>query len=579
VSLKHCPLTVAAEQNYIESIDAEIALAMKQLEDLKKRRNAAEALLYSNTAPSEWQVQEVWRAIEQKEAELHSVQTQILDLERTVENYEDLSEHQQEMKKLIAQRDEAQSLLEAQRAILSPIRRVPIEILSEIFLHTLHNRCSNEISPYPSPNNSPMLLSNICLSWRKLALDLPLLWSTLHITIDNTVCRPNPQLIPLWLQRSGSLPLSITFVDRRSPSEPPQLTQLEDLAQAHNSEGITAVSIFEQLAPSYARWHSLSLEYTEWRRPTGLSFITKDSSPLNLQTLTVSRDFWLSEDVDSLTALMAAPQLTSLDWKCRHSRLDPIQVLPLAQMVNLDLNHRFDLNSLLDLFNACPNLVSGNFYVIHLPEGLIPQLERQTRIPVLDHLRELKLSMDWDVARLMGALKVPSLTSFMLRKNNDIFTLGEHPIGRFWDQTAFIGMLQRSACRLTILDLADVDVSPQELLALLQMQNSSLEHLVLAGEHLQSYPVDDEVLKALTPGRDGCLCPKLEYIKMWGCVGSTDGLLADMVESRWMHSDDDTAVTRLKMALFIFNSAEQPTDWKRLQHVNEVRPGITLIKQ
>ncbi|KAJ6577756.1 hypothetical protein B0H19DRAFT_1370851 [Mycena capillaripes] len=57
-----------------------------------------------------------------------------------------------------------------------PILAIPFEITVKIFLH-----CLPEEPPEPNPTEAPMLLSAVCRAWRDMALNTPLLWSSLKI--------------------------------------------------------------------------------------------------------------------------------------------------------------------------------------------------------------------------------------------------------------------------------------------------------------------------------------------------------------------------------------------------------------
>ena len=81
------------------------------------------------------------------------------------------------------------------RAILRPIRRVPIEILKQIFeLATLEERltlqrdlhlelipCSQKEYISRTVPRIPTILASTCRRWRMIALDMPLLWSFLRV--------------------------------------------------------------------------------------------------------------------------------------------------------------------------------------------------------------------------------------------------------------------------------------------------------------------------------------------------------------------------------------------------------------
>ncbi|KAF7341729.1 hypothetical protein MSAN_02071600 [Mycena sanguinolenta] len=84
-------------------------------------------------------------------------------------------------------------------AILSPFRRVPAEILGEIFSWTLPH--FGEIF---STEDCPWILTHVCSSWRAVALSKPSLWSLIHI--DFSVKEQYPlEMLEIQIQRAGFL--------------------------------------------------------------------------------------------------------------------------------------------------------------------------------------------------------------------------------------------------------------------------------------------------------------------------------------------------------------------------------------
>ena len=121
-------------------------------------------------------------------------------------------------------RNEHSSLLlfiSKHRALISLIRKLPIEILQKIFvacLPTAHNAVMSRWEP-------PILLTQVCSSWRNVAHATPQLWNTIHIAVPcNKSGRysteyPNPEeyivrrrdAVIEWLSRSATYPLDISL--------------------------------------------------------------------------------------------------------------------------------------------------------------------------------------------------------------------------------------------------------------------------------------------------------------------------------------------------------------------------------
>ncbi|OBZ70289.1 hypothetical protein A0H81_09719 [Grifola frondosa] len=90
------------------------------------------------------------------------------------------------------------------RAYISPIKRLPHELLRHIFLFNF------EDCPW-----SAWVLSAVCSLWRRLVLSMPTMWSKVRLV---TTQASSAETIRLWLERSGrSVPLDIEIV-LRSPS-------------------------------------------------------------------------------------------------------------------------------------------------------------------------------------------------------------------------------------------------------------------------------------------------------------------------------------------------------------------------
>ncbi|KAJ7259872.1 hypothetical protein C8J57DRAFT_1185048 [Mycena rebaudengoi] len=96
-------------------------------------------------------------------------------------------------------------------ALISPMRAIPPEILQEIFLACLpaNHGAVMHVSEVP------LLLGRVCRMWRSIALATASLWASVHISVpereysSDAAC--HCEALQMWLQRSGSCPLSISL--------------------------------------------------------------------------------------------------------------------------------------------------------------------------------------------------------------------------------------------------------------------------------------------------------------------------------------------------------------------------------
>ncbi|KIM70591.1 hypothetical protein SCLCIDRAFT_6228 [Scleroderma citrinum Foug A] len=101
-----------------------------------------------------------------------------------------------------------QSVL-SHKALTSPVRRVPPEVLGEIFFHCLPT------APYVTPHDveGPMVLTQVCRHWRAVARSTPRLWSSITLHLDRATSKEYMFMCEAWLARAKSLPLAIRVLN------------------------------------------------------------------------------------------------------------------------------------------------------------------------------------------------------------------------------------------------------------------------------------------------------------------------------------------------------------------------------
>ena len=127
------------------------------------------------------------------------------------------------------------------RAVLSPFRALPDDILREIFLASIP---TND-NPPVDPRHTPILLSHISRHARLIALTSSRLWAAIHVSIRHSESCIGRQIeaVAEWIRRSGVCDLSISVhEDLGSPSSPP-----------HNLD-----ELFKVLTASSPRWKKIS---------------------------------------------------------------------------------------------------------------------------------------------------------------------------------------------------------------------------------------------------------------------------------------------------------------------------------
>ncbi|KAK7018871.1 hypothetical protein R3P38DRAFT_3319734 [Favolaschia claudopus] len=212
----------------------------------------------------------------------------------------------QKLDGLVEQRESLCAHIQSHQALMSPIRRIPLDVLEQIFLACLptHRNC------VMSAQEAPVLLGRICSSWRTLSLSAPRLWSRLHIVLpppdheslsrDRDIFAAKTaqrlEVASTWLGRTGICPLSIS-VEREF-----HLNHL-DLPE----------DLLELLIPYASRWQHLSLVLP----PSGferLSRLSENDVPLLMSLSMSSAPIMDPAYTWTPAGIVFAPNLSSFEF-------------------------------------------------------------------------------------------------------------------------------------------------------------------------------------------------------------------------------------------------------------------------
>ncbi|KAJ6555365.1 hypothetical protein DFH09DRAFT_1365732 [Mycena vulgaris] len=106
----------------------------------------------------------------------------------------------------IRKRNALDDFIAAHLAMVFPARKLPEDIIRDIFRACL----PSYQSPLSLSYESPLLLCFIFSGWRQLALSTPRLWAAVHVAVPNQAkLQVLIEISTAWLNRSGVLPLSI----------------------------------------------------------------------------------------------------------------------------------------------------------------------------------------------------------------------------------------------------------------------------------------------------------------------------------------------------------------------------------
>ncbi|KAF8893129.1 hypothetical protein BD779DRAFT_1145061 [Infundibulicybe gibba] len=367
------------------------------------------------------------------------------------------------------------------------ISRIPPEILSEIFACCL-----------PVSQIIQKRLSSVCRLWRTVALATPALWASLDITCNTDVLRPPLPIIHIYLQRSGTHPLSII------------LRAAKDV----HSNGPHLLTVLAALTAARQRWRNVFIVLASMTQDI-LDLIILGDAPL-LQSIRCNVINFRPRLPIPLRTLLDCPRLESFQWRCFRSPL----LLPLGdtQLTSLSLRTTLSISECVTLLRLSPRLSLASF------DGL--NSSNHSTAPRLIHPALCILTAKGCFPAFLDALALPGLL--------DLTLITAAPPATEWDisLSAFLACSKPTLRQLTLSINHTLDHEP------------TLVHILSLIPHLRSFSLSDgrpnSVLLTATlirglhpPPPPGIpLCPCLQRLYLPRISNCPDGLCSAMVRAR-----------------------------------------------
>ena len=428
----------------------------------------------------------------------------------------------------------------AVRGVLSQSHLLPYELLTEIFLYYL------EAYSHSTPNlPPPLLLGQICSTWRHVVHGTPRFWTTFSLDIGHGGRADHVSFAKAWLYRAHPYPLDISL-------------RVCTMALNH---------IVDAILPYADRLRVINLHLPfQHFQPLADAGSMALLESVNLSVASIYGPqpiFW----VERITAFTRAPCLRSVTisfhaW-ATHSRRGGLFVsgiqMPWSQLTELHISEGCESADIFrDAFLQCRNLINCSLFMctwdVWIPD--VPTV-------VLSHLRKLKVTFSGTGHSFpfFQPLNLPALKDLTVATRN---------YAR-WSHQIFMGFTLRSSLDLERLSFKQVKTRSDELLEFLRHMHSLVEL-----EIESSRCVDDNVLDALCYREMASqhLIPKLENLHFYKAFDHIDGdCFTNMIESRWWTDDTPRMVSRLKRVVY----GNWTTDARVLQRLEHCRrEGLIL---
>ncbi|KAK6996911.1 hypothetical protein R3P38DRAFT_3370720 [Favolaschia claudopus] len=441
------------------------------------------------------------------------------------------------IQRLSAPRDQVKDYVDSHRALISHPRRLPQDILAEIFLACLPTTHDAVMSP----TEPPLLLGRICSRWRSIAFAFPRLWSSLHIYLRFVDAHEKRvAAVDEWLKRASPLPLSISV-----RSDDPGL----------GPDYKTEATVVDILTRFSSRWFKLRLHKLS---DAAFSRLAAENAPtLSDVEIHFREDFarYGTKPFLASTLLLGQSQRRiSLAIK------DPLRFVPStpftwSHVTDLSLERIdpspyelegfFDMAAATKLFKGCPRLRSLKLPIDVDIYGVIPKVEPL----MVSSLEMLRIDNASTTSRIFESFidnfVMPQLTKLHLDNSSgysDSDPVELSVFGRLADRSPLITEM---VLRLTS-GTSTVDV----LRGLKNLDNISKLNIVLwAPDDYRFDTANDEALftKILAPDSPSNPVPALADLT----VETLSILEETWREFLWKHINHSTSLRRFRLHLWV----------------------------
>ncbi|EDR15535.1 uncharacterized protein LACBIDRAFT_302020 [Laccaria bicolor S238N-H82] len=539
--------------------------------------------LYTNYTPSASEVLDIKDFLTEPLARLSTLDAEIQQLSLT-------------MFVLNHQRHALSKEIEAHRALISPFRRLPLEIMAEIFSHCL----PTDHNAVMSVKEAPLLLGRVCSAWRSITLSTPHLWASLHIPTPTPDSRFGPasvrkmatrcEAVREWILCSGKIPLSISLytLDPRVSFKGSSNSDSDSNSQ-EDMESFGRVS--RQIIPFSRQWKTVYLRAME-SSFTPFQAMVKGDVPMleSLSIVNIPLEDWEPQTSSHAerpwkksSGLLSAPKLRRLSlthfseclynlpvrWsRLTHLKLDEEGLNHLESLSDLRYSHVFRV------LKKCPLLVSCSFRLgnsesdTRVPSNstLSPSQYALT-LPLLEHL-SLSLSGRSDEA-FLKYLDLPAL------RHLEIKVQKEHRGHKAPEnqRSVLMDLLSQNGTKLKKLFI-EIWAMTEDVLIHCLKSVPSVTHLHL--NNFSSGSVDEEIAYCLTPSKRNrdYLCPLLEEFHCEGseCASFSEEDLLSFIQKRHVSKYKNGGVLKRVNIIFhrnrpenvkeFFGSLEAVLDWE-----------------
>ncbi|KAJ7592195.1 hypothetical protein C8J56DRAFT_521931 [Mycena floridula] len=409
------------------------------------------------------------------------------------------------------------------KKVLSPIRRIPSEIIFEIIIRSIPSL--KAFADVMDPMHPIWAYGRVCRIWRATVLESPTFWSEITIQGER---RPKAEMLEAVLERSGNAPLAILFD-----------------SGLRQTDAVAELRLLELLIHQSPRWWRVTLNIGPPLVSALKTLLPTGSVPL-LETLQLA---WFFNDQPTETALVRVFQQAP---KLRHLGLSSpnliyFLLLPWQQITSIRVMAPCEAEEELAVLRKVPNLLH---YELNTKLGPIPT----TRVR-LAQLKRFKLPFEYLLRRsqsddILRCLELPALEDLYIPAYADV-------VRRFSEMIPELGCRLKSLTLLVLSRSHDHEFSHMKA-CVTHVTNLSLKsHTDIGLEFTEPRsPIDFLNLLTVTKDHgkekeDEPIFPRLERLETDFVEDSDFGVLAAMIRSRTSAKPSESVATLKALTLVL----------------------------
>ncbi|KAJ8087760.1 hypothetical protein PM082_006597 [Marasmius tenuissimus] len=481
-------------------------------------------ILDTNHTPNTQEAKEIRALLQDPEAEMERIR--------------------QAIEKLSARGVQLQEFTTKHRALLSPIRNVPPDILGEIFYYCLPSSLHH--FPLRSLREAPLILTTVCRAWRDAALHTPRLWNMIHIQFPTLLAGQGDEAYRAlvrrrldgmkgWLSHSGTLPISFSLYISLDIEDDDELSQGQ--IDHATMKAQTFKEVMEFLLEYFPRWESVDFQIpAPLLRVLEASELVKKANSSQLRRLMLSRTCTARKNLDDsiswvdlnmIPSFLTLPSIRRISFHNERINLDELPER-WNNLTHLTISaRRYSIfTTPLNAVRAMSRCAHSLQYVmldllvertgpLHLPVPVpgimlaLPNQAPEERWPdeKLELLKLETLVVRFDVEgrsntseihqgtqKFFESMITPALKKLSIKLHNNF--RGSMDCTKL----PFLLLLERSSCQLSSLELcwpaADVHI-----ISCLRGFGGSLRHLAITGDHYYRLRSNVHFASAAPPDR------------------------------------------------------------------------------